>query len=411
MKTVKKILFWFLLILAGIVVAVVVFRDEIVLAIMRRELSAKMDRPFTKVKLPVIPDSVYAALAADFDRCAQDPCRFIANEFDAHDIVFLGENHRIRHDLLFVHQLIPILYQKGVRNMGFEFALNKDSLLIREVITNREVFDQEKANQIIFNLSPFWGFKEYIDVFRAAWEVNRKLPEGAEPFMIYGIMHNFDFSKMKSKSDENNDSVMLKVRNGVADGDKFMAECIINDFVRKGKKALIYCGIHHAFTGYKGHGQRTGVIVKDLIGDKAMTIALHYPWWNKKGFGYGAVYPVNGYIDAFIRKHRSKDFAFGISVENTSFGDLKDTTSSYCSQEALKLSSFCDGYVYLRPFCSAESVQIQDDFITGRNVDYARSQLPNPELRDGLFRFVGPKVFNQAALMDADIIYQFRHLY
>jgi len=411
MKRFKKILLWFFIIIVTIVLCLVIFRNEIVLEIMRMDLSAKKDKPFTMLELPTIDDSTYLALSVDFDSCAYDPYEYVLNEFNDHDIIFLGENHRIKHDLLFMYNLIPMLYENGIRNMGFEFALNKDSLLIKELITNKEYFDQEKANQIIFNLSPFWGFKEYIDLFRVAWEVNKNLPDGAEKFMIYGIMHDFDFSEMKSRSDEANEEVMVKVRKGVEHPEQFMANCIINDFVKKNKKAIIYCGIHHAFTAYTGHGKRVGVIVRDTIGDRTMTISLHYPWSGKKGFTDRSVYPVNGTIDAFIRKHKSKDFAFGVNVKETAFGYLLDTTSYYIMEEYMILKSFCDGYIYLNAFSSAEGVTIQEGFINKDNYKYARTQLPNPELRNGIFKFVGSKVLNQVAFLDSDIKYQFRHLY
>ncbi|MHC4316468.1 MAG: hypothetical protein ACYSW3_28835 [Planctomycetota bacterium] len=411
MKIAAKVLMWFLGTILLIVLAIIVFRDELVLRLITMEQGRKMDRPIAMLELQKMNDSTYFNLSADFDNQARGPFEYVLNEFRNHDIVFLGEYHRIRHDVLFVQKLIPLLYENGIRNMGFEFALNKDSLLIKEVITNKQYFDQKKANQIVFNLSPFWGYKEYIDVFRAAWELNKDLPDEAEKFMIYGIMHDCDFSKMKSRSDENNEKVMLKVRKGVANPEQFMANCILNDFVKKNKKAIIYCGIHHAFTGYKGHGKRVGVLVKDVIGDKAMTISLHFPWPGKKGSKYGSTYPVNGYIDAFIRKHKTKEFAFGINVKNTAFGNLSDTTSSYIDQKNFKLSSFCDGYIYLNAFSSTEGVTIQKEFINKDNFKYAKTQLPNPELRDGLLKYVGPKVYNQITSLDADIKYRFRHLY
>jgi len=411
MKKLKKILGWTLLSILFIFIVIVIFRDELVLKIIRMEQLTKLDKPYTKQELPELSDSLYQALAADFDPNAHDPIQYVVGEFKNHDIVFLGENHRIRHDLLFLHKLIPSLYAGGIRNMGFEFALNHDSLLIRDVITNKDFFDQEKANQIIFNLSPFWGFKEYIDIFRTAWEVNRTLPEGAEPFMIYGLMHDLDFSLMEKRSDEFDEVMMLKIRKGVVDPERYMANCILNDFVKQHKKTLIYCGIHHAFTGYTRHGKRVGVIVKDSIGEKTMTIALHYPWNGKANSGHRLVYPANGTIDTFIRKHKSKDFAFGIRVNNTTFGHLPDTTSAYIRKEPLTLGDFCDGYIYLAAISSARGVTIQENFITRKNIDFARTQLPNPELRDGLFRFVGTKVLNQIASMDADIEVQFRELY
>lgn len=411
MKIFKSILKWFSISILLVVILIFLFRNEIVLQIIKMEQSGKEKKPYTMLDLPELNDNLYFTLAQSFDSCAMDPYDYVVEEFKTHDIIFLGENHRIRQDLLFVQQLIPFLYANGIRDLGVELSLNKDSVLIREVITNPEYFDQEKANQIIFNLSPFWGFKEYIDIYRAAWELNRSLPEGAEPFMVHGLMHDLDFSLMTKRSDENNEEVMIKVRKGVEKPEQFMADCIINDLIAKNKKALVFCGMHHAFSGYEGHGNRVGVIVKKAIGDRTMTIALHYPWNGKKGSSHRTVYPVNGSMDAFIRQHKSKEYVFGINVRNTTFGSLIDTTSYYVKKDSMLLSSFCDGYIYLTPFSSMEAVNIQPDFVNPNNVDYARKQLPNPELRDGIFKWVGPKVLNKVAAMDADIKYQYRHLY
>lgn len=411
MKKFKKVLLWFFSSLVVLIIIIFIFRDNIVLLIIKNEENSKLKSPYKKLEIQPVSDSLFNVLSSDFDKYSMDPYNYVLKEFQNHDIVFLGENHRIKHDLIFVRNLIPKLYENGIHYMGFEFALNSDSMLIRKVITNKDNFDQKLANQIIFNMSPFWGYKEYIDLFRSAWEVNRNLPDSAQKFMIYGIMHDFDFSLMKKRSDEFDQEIMTRIRKGVADPEEFMANSIINTFINKNHKAFIYCGIHHAFTGYKDNGRRVGVIVKEKIGDKAFTIALHYPWQGRKKTGFKSVYPVNGSIDSFVRRYKSENCTFGINVKNTAFGELTDTMSVYCRGNKMLLKSFCDGYIYLNPFNMAEGVSIQKNFINRDNYKYAKCQLPNPELRNGILRFVGPKVLNEAAGMDADIKYQFRHLF
>lgn len=155
--------------------------------------------------------------------------------------------------------------------------------------------------------------------------------------------------------------------------------------------------MHHAFTGYQGHGKRVGIIVKNKLGNRTMTISMHYPWYRKKGFINKSVYPVNDSIDAFIRKRKSKEFTFGINVNKTFFGNFIDTSSFYITNEYIRLSSFYDGYIYLNSFSTVKGVTIQTDFVTKENYKYAVSQLPNPEFREKLFKYVGPKVLNQVA--------------
>lgn len=49
-------------------------------------------------------------------------------------------------------------------------------------------------------------------------------------------MHDFDFSHMKSRSDENNEEIMLKLRKGVANPEEFMANSICYNFANKTKR-------------------------------------------------------------------------------------------------------------------------------------------------------------------------------
>jgi len=411
MRTIKRIFLGIIIGLFVIVASIVLFRNEVVLGLISYDQSKRMAQPFTMLEIPAISDSLYQALAADFDRRALPPEEYLLEVFKTHDCVFLGENHRYRHDLEFMGKMIPILYRNGIRSMGFEFALHQDSTLIREVIDNRDFFDQEKANRIVFRLSPYWGYKEYVDLFRSAWEVNRSLPADAERFMIHGIMHEMDYSQMRSRKDEFNEDAMLKVRKGVDDPERFMADAILTSLVGKNRKAIVYCGVHHAFSGYEGNGDRVGVYVKRALGDRVATVVLHYPWNSKKGASHMTGYPAGGAIDAFVRRHKTKDYAFGIDVAGTAFGGLVDTSSVYATDSPLKLGDFCDGYIYLKPFGSYENVSIQKDFINDGNFAYARTQLPNPELRDGiLFRYVGPKVYSRLVAID-NIEYPMRHLY
>ena len=69
---------------------------------MNMEQSGKWDEPFTMLPLPDINDSLYNILASDFEHNATDPYQYIINEFSDHDIIFLGENHRIKQDLIFL---------------------------------------------------------------------------------------------------------------------------------------------------------------------------------------------------------------------------------------------------------------------------------------------------------------------
>ena len=47
---------------------------------------------------------------------------YVVSKFDEHDVVFLGEVHRVKHDVEFVRDLIPHLHAHGVYYLGTEFG-------------------------------------------------------------------------------------------------------------------------------------------------------------------------------------------------------------------------------------------------------------------------------------------------
>jgi hypothetical protein len=52
----------------------------------------------------------------------KSPENYVISKFADHDIVFIGEYHRIKHDVELIHKLIPRLYKAGIYNLGIEFG-------------------------------------------------------------------------------------------------------------------------------------------------------------------------------------------------------------------------------------------------------------------------------------------------
>jgi len=61
------------------------------------------------------------------------PENFVLTEFNNHDIIFLGETHRKKNDLIFLQQLIPKLYNRGVYLLFYEFASHDDNETIDSI--------------------------------------------------------------------------------------------------------------------------------------------------------------------------------------------------------------------------------------------------------------------------------------
>ncbi len=335
------------------------------------------------------------------------PADYILSKFDEHDVVFLGEVHRVKHDVELVQTLIPLLYERGVLYLGTEFGRREDQALIDSLILGAE-YDEALARRITLQQYVFWGYQEYVDIYRAAWEVNRSRPEGSPPFRILGLNNSPDWSHVADNSDRDKGYVMKKVWHGETEED--WARVILDSVVARGGKMLVYSGMHHAFTEYRqpvvANGEfvrfgemRMGNYVFEAIGKRAITVYLHGPWNSAAGYDRGVVRPADGVIDQVMAGLDPALLPIAFDTRGTPFGDLKGETSVYShGYDDFRLSMFCDGYIYQRPFAEYEGVTPIVDFINEGNIDYARAQSPDPDYRDK-----SPAEFNKAIARHADL--------
>jgi hypothetical protein len=306
-----------------------------------------------------------------------------------------------------VQALIPRLYAAGIHNLGFEFATFDDQARLDALLT-ASVYDEALARTILFHNMPTWGYIEYLDIYRAAWQVNRSLPVGAPRFRVVNLMYRPNWSVLQG---EPTPEVMSKVWYK-GDPDAYMAQVVLREFVSKNEKALIYCGIHHAFTRYrqpiydfdKGqlvrlNGERMGNLVYEHIGSRAFTIYLHAPWVSSKGWDAPEVRPVNGVVDKVMLK--LKNTRIGFDIVGTPFATLPASDSYYAlGYPNFKLADFADGYIYQKAFRDYQGVTADPQFVTQSNLQEAIANLASPEARK---RLTSPEQFLRAMQEDADM--------
>lgn len=95
------------------------------------------------------------------------PEEYVISKFRDHDIVFVGELHRVRHDVLFIQDLIPRLYAAGIYNLGIEFGVSEYQDKADALVT-ADRYDQSTARWLMFQSATYWGYQEYEDLYRAA---------------------------------------------------------------------------------------------------------------------------------------------------------------------------------------------------------------------------------------------------
>lgn len=319
------------------------------------------------------------------------PESYILSKFKDHDIVFVGETHYIKHDPELIQNLIPLLYQNGVFTLGTEFARREDQPLIDSLLSS-PTYDESLARLITFNQFVMWGYQEYVDIYKAAWQLNQTLPSGKRKFRIMGLNDSPDWSLIKKPEDRDNGLIMQKVWKG--GGESLWAQTILDSVVAKGEKALVYSGMHHAFSEYKQpicdgakfirfEDQRMGNFVFRKIGKRAITIFLHGPWYNVSGYGQPIVYPADGIIDQVMGEMEPRYQRVGFDTRGTPFGKLPGETSIYKHGYAnFTLETFCDGYIYQEPFSKYEGVTPIKGFVNESNLQKARMSTPDPRFRN-----------------------------
>ena len=298
------------------------------------------------------------------EKKGQDPQGYVLSKFDNHDYVFLGEFHRIRHDLELYRKLIPRLYERGVYTLGFEFGCHEMQEQADSLVVAPE-FDRKLAQSLLFRTNPGFNYKEYIDIYETVWQVNQDLQEGQRPFRIVGLTESFvPCGQVESPWQE-------------LDTDAYMAQAILKDIVAREKKALIIMGVNHAVTKYrfpsydrkkdslKGYFKRSGNYVYEVVGDRAITIYLNAVWPAPDFEHY--VRPAQGAVDSVFELMGKPHLGF--DVKNGPFAGLPGGNTFYgYGQQHFTLGDFCDGYVYQGPFTEAGNISAEPGFYNSTNL-------------------------------------------
>ncbi|MHC4414886.1 MAG: ChaN family lipoprotein [Planctomycetota bacterium] len=386
--------------------ALYLLRGPLVVGLMKWKVARDWDRRYEEVgelELPQLDEAVLEKLSAHLRQSSLAPQEYIVRKFQDHDVVFLGEYHRVRQQVRLVQEILPLLHQSGVFVLGTEFACRGDQAALDALITAPS-YNEVEARRITFNQSAAWCYQDYLDVFRAAWELNRSLPAAARKFRIVGINPDPGVVWTAPYVEE------------LSPGDRVMGETILREIVAKGDKALIHCGLHHAFTRFgqpfyrKADGRwlfmetRAGHFVRREIGDLAFTIALHQPWEDRRGEEY--TYPVDGVIDALVHRLGPRYHHVGFDTSGTPFGDLRDSSSTYANgYDELKLADICDGYICQGPLSGLRSVEVAPSWFDDQSLRVALERMNGPDFPGWkpLARFLGPEVMGALIATDADI--------
>lgn len=336
---------------------------------------------------PELAADVRDTLAGYLRENGLPPEDYVVSKFADHDIVFVGEHHFVKHDVELIRAVIPVLYRRGVKDLGIEFGCYELQAEADALVTAPE-YDEGRARRLMYQWGSYWPYAQYLALYRAAWELNRSLPAGAPTFRIVGLDYRPRWELLEERM------TPRKWRKVFFRGgrDRHMADVVLGEFVRKGRKALVYAGQYHASTRFAWpvydftrkrvvgfEAQTMGQLVYRKIRGRAFNICLHHPWETIDG-PKSYDYPVGGAVDALMRGSGPK--RVGFDVAGSPFGRLRDRRSvSAQSKPKFVFADFCDGYVFSGPFAEYEGCDVDPLFITDENLADAVAHLPNWAIR------------------------------
>ncbi|MBH0173580.1 hypothetical protein IHV09_08430 [Fictibacillus sp. 23RED33] len=312
------------------------------------------------------------------------PEKYLNCKCKEYPIVLLAERHAVKQNLDFVNKMIPELYRCGVYHLGMEFGASEDQDALDELITG-ERFDEEIARRLIFNYNVKWPYKEYWDLYRAAWELNSKLEKGDRKFRIINLSYKYnwkDFSGVRTP--ESCSKVFHK-----GNTEKYRFQIIEDEIIKKNERIVILTGTVHAFTRYhypqydetasnfiRFNDGFLGNLIYQSYPHDVFSILLHQRFSHKESLAEDQS-PANGQIEELMAEFDHTPMGFDLL--GTCIGDLKD--ASYYSSGYMNfcLKDLFDGYLFFSPISALKGCTVDPHFIDNHRFSDVQAHYPDKD--------------------------------
>ncbi len=306
---------------------------------------------------------------------SKNPTEYLIEKFRNHDVIMLGEMHEVRENLEFISSLIePLYHRAGVRCLATEFLRHRNTDRANEIVTAKK-YDEVAVVELYRDFCWTWGYKEYMDIFKAVWRLNKSLPPESEKFRILGL--DFEYEEYNTWPGTKGKKITLKE---MLERDTYMASTLVKG-ITASEKVLIHTGLAHAlymeepFVFYgREWPARMGGILHKRYGERIFQICLHQQHLVPEMFTGGKPGAPPVLIDRMeelLRKTGNKPAGF--DIENSPFARLRDRRSLYFAVD--EMDGFADvtqGYVFLKPLQNLHKVTWVDGFINETNFEKAR---------------------------------------
>ncbi len=327
------------------------------------------------------------AVATDLSAFGCDPVSYVCDLFDKHQVVFVGHHIPTLRTGLFLQELVRALPSKGVHHVAMEYLCSDDQQLL-DATTGTAItagtagggaFAEELTQQAMlrWGLRHGFAFREYLDVLRAVWEMNRSAEPGepgepgelsdpasasrpAQPnnqMRVLALDYHLDFGAVTDTADLRSSGPWAHLRHrGTAA--RHMFETLQSEVVEKGHKALVLCRTAHALTRHRRRPHRRwdafdAEINADLvvgaanhlyaaIADRAATVLIHQSL-PADGILCEYALPADGMLDAIFAMIDAPATPLGFDTDVGAISTLRTRSGL----DAGPLSDLAQGWVYL----------------------------------------------------------------
>ncbi len=313
----------------------------------------------------------------------KSPVDYVLSKFEQYDIVLLGEMHRVKQQLELYHKLIPRLPEYGITTIAYEFARREDQALLDELLSKSN-FDVPLAKKIMIKQEAYWGFQEYLDVFRLVWSVNKGLPP-AQKIRILGLNDPTNWTLYNQICNQKNRKPNAEeiTECGKGCGEQYWADLISEHYEPNHTKVLGIMGSHHAFTKYREPSWRLeddekiftgfetvrfGNHLQERYGEKLFNICFYDPW-NGKRAAQEALHPAGSIIEQVISPHYQE---IGFDLKDSPWGELEDDSFYSLGYPDFRLKDNFDGMIYTGRLQDLQPVNPIAGFIDEDNIQLFR---------------------------------------
>ena len=300
-------------------------------------------------------------------------------------LVFLGDQAGISEHVSFVAQILPDLYQGGVRNLAWEFSNSRAQGELDELLSNDEWSERKCTDLFIDLLGVGFTYSEYADVLKAAWSLNRSLPSESSPFRVVGLgipSYVEDPRLLEGRS-----AAELELRNWWMGGlyrdvtAFHMANTLTNEVIRQGQRALVWVS-----------GERsTTRLVEWESGVPTVTVGNLLHRWMGEGVAravfHGAIKDSSAAqrVEELVAASPEQPNDFGINLNLATLGNvgLSEIAGSISGiDSSLRLRDVADSYLWLGGVETWSPCKLLDDVVTEQNYEVLQARHQALEPRD-----------------------------